>query len=125
MKFHHYGDIDIRFSLQIYTNLHYHDHHLGQLSKQIVRSICCAVIVLLISFFMICRFCALNRHELRMIFFFVQDNFNRMSDRNNKDTSKTMKQLTRLFTNRVTIQMPQVLNDLFFSFFWDIAELQP
>ncbi|XP_021775363.1 uncharacterized protein LOC110739217 isoform X1 [Chenopodium quinoa] len=35
------------------------------------------------------------------------DNFGRLSDRNNKDTSKIMKQLTRLFTNRVTIQMPQ------------------
>ncbi|KAJ8446970.1 hypothetical protein Cgig2_006598 [Carnegiea gigantea] len=35
------------------------------------------------------------------------DNFGRLSDRNNKDSSKTMKQLTRLFTNKVTIQMPQ------------------
>lgn len=35
------------------------------------------------------------------------DNFGRLSDRNNKDTSKIMKQVTRLFTNRVTIQMPQ------------------
>lgn len=35
------------------------------------------------------------------------DNFGRLTDRNNKDSSKTMKQLTRLFTNKVTIQMPQ------------------
>lgn len=39
----------------------------------------------------------------------VQDNFGRLHDRS-KDTPKTMKQLTRLFPNKVTIQMPQVLN---------------
>ncbi|GFZ13726.1 AAA-type ATPase family protein [Actinidia rufa] len=34
------------------------------------------------------------------------DNFGRLHDRN-KETPKTMKQLTRLFPNKVTIQMPQ------------------
>ncbi|KAK2990615.1 hypothetical protein RJ640_019895 [Escallonia rubra] len=34
------------------------------------------------------------------------DNFGRLHDRN-KDTPKTMKQLSRLFPNKVTIQMPQ------------------
>ncbi|XP_059625690.1 uncharacterized protein LOC132268846 [Cornus florida] len=34
------------------------------------------------------------------------DNFGRLHDKN-KDTPKTMKQLTRLFPNKVTIQMPQ------------------
>ncbi|KAG5567713.1 hypothetical protein RHGRI_003047 [Rhododendron griersonianum] len=34
------------------------------------------------------------------------DNFGRLHDRS-KDTPKTMKQLTRLFPNKVTIQMPQ------------------
>ncbi|KNA08786.1 hypothetical protein SOVF_159610 isoform B [Spinacia oleracea] len=40
------------------------------------------------------------------------DNFGRLTDRTNKDTSKIMKQLTRLFTNRVTVQMPQDENVL-------------
>ncbi|GMH25989.1 hypothetical protein Nepgr_027832 [Nepenthes gracilis] len=34
------------------------------------------------------------------------DNFSRLNERN-KDTPKTMKQLSRLFPNKVTIQMPQ------------------
>ncbi|KAK6780777.1 hypothetical protein RDI58_022961 [Solanum bulbocastanum] len=36
------------------------------------------------------------------------DNFGRLQDRS-KETPKTMKQLTRLFPNKVTIQIPQVL----------------
>ncbi|KAK9756980.1 hypothetical protein RND81_01G133400 [Saponaria officinalis] len=35
------------------------------------------------------------------------DNLGKLSDRNNKDASKTGKQLTRLFANKITIQMPQ------------------
>ncbi|XP_074278974.1 uncharacterized protein LOC141603047 isoform X1 [Silene latifolia] len=37
----------------------------------------------------------------------LPDSIGRLSDRNNKDGPKTMKQLTRLFTNKITIQMPQ------------------
>ncbi|KAJ9543045.1 hypothetical protein OSB04_022752 [Centaurea solstitialis] len=37
---------------------------------------------------------------------FPQDSFGRLHDRS-KETPKTMKQLTRLFPNKVTIQMPQ------------------
>ncbi|KAL9247172.1 hypothetical protein vseg_020632 [Gypsophila vaccaria] len=35
------------------------------------------------------------------------DNIGKLSDRNNKDASKTGKQLTRLFANKITIQLPQ------------------
>lgn len=52
-------------------------------------------------------FTKFGSNHTALLDFAFPDNFNRMSDRNNKDTSKTMKQLTRLFTNRVTIQMPQ------------------
>lgn len=37
----------------------------------------------------------------------VQDNFGRLHDRS-KETPKTTKQLTRLFPNKVVIQLPQV-----------------
>lgn len=39
----------------------------------------------------------------------MQDNFGRLHDRS-KETPKTMKQLTRLFPNKVMIQLPQVLS---------------
>lgn len=42
-----------------------------------------------------------------IINFVIQDNFGRLHDRS-KETPKTMKQLTRLFPNKITIQMPQV-----------------
>ncbi|KAK9726290.1 hypothetical protein RND81_05G204300 [Saponaria officinalis] len=35
------------------------------------------------------------------------DSASRLSDKNVKDASKTMKQMTRLFTNKINIQMPQ------------------
>ncbi|XP_074268543.1 uncharacterized protein LOC141591935 isoform X2 [Silene latifolia] len=35
------------------------------------------------------------------------DSLGKLSDRTNKDASKTMKQLNRLFTNKITIQTPQ------------------
>lgn len=35
------------------------------------------------------------------------DNVGRLSDRSNKDASKAIKQLTRLFSNKVSIQVPQ------------------
>lgn len=40
--------------------------------------------------------------------FIIQDSFGRLHDRT-KDAPKTMKQLTRLFPNKVSIQMPQVI----------------
>lgn len=44
----------------------------------------------------------------------VQDNFSRLHDRS-KETPKTMKQLNRLFPNKVVIQLPQVLSQIFMS----------
>lgn len=43
----------------------------------------------------------------------VQDNFGRLHDRS-KETPKALKQISRLFPNKVAIQLPQVLNpDMF------------
>ena len=51
-------------------------------------------------------------HHWRMIMMqvlpLIQDSFGRLSDRS-KETPKAMKQLSRLFPNKVTVQLPQVL----------------
>ena len=50
----------------------------------------------------------------------LQDNFGRLHDRG-KETPKTMKQLSRLFPNKVTIQIPQVIVNII----WLCATLLP
>lgn len=47
--------------------------------------------------------------ENRVAYFLFQDNFGRLHDRS-KETPKVIKQLNRLFPNKVTIQIPQVSN---------------
>lgn len=47
----------------------------------------------------------------------VQDNFGKLHDRS-KETPKSMKQITRLFPNKVAIQLPQVNTLLRFLFVW-------
>lgn len=44
----------------------------------------------------------------------VQDNFGRLHERS-KEISKTLKQLVRLFPNKVTIQLPQVNDQILFA----------
>ncbi|MBA0741510.1 hypothetical protein Gogos_014659 [Gossypium gossypioides] len=44
--------------------------------------------------------------HLMQVSFLLQDNFGRLHDRS-KETPKTMKQVARLFPNKVTIQLPQ------------------
>lgn len=46
--------------------------------------------------------------------YYLQDNFGKLHDRS-KETPKSMKQITRLFPNKVVIQLPQV--DTFIHFF--------
>ncbi|XP_039008780.1 uncharacterized protein LOC120136917 isoform X2 [Hibiscus syriacus] len=48
-------------------------------------------------------------NQTALLDFAFPDNFGRLHERN-KETSKTMKQVTRLFPNKVTIQLPQVLH---------------
>lgn len=45
--------------------------------------------------------------------YYLQDNFGKLHDRS-KETPKSMKQITRLFPNKVPIQLPQVVTFIHF-----------
>jgi hypothetical protein len=69
--------------------------------------------------------------KMMQLWLHVQDNFGRLHDRS-KETPKAMKQLTRLFPNKVIIQLPQVLSPLSFIlqsfccyFLWPLISLLP
>lgn len=55
---------------------------------------------------------------------FQSSEYGRLSDRS-KETPKTMKQIGRLFPNKVTIQLPQVIEFLLYFYFILYLEAGP